>query len=162
MANFSYNLRGRPDISDALIAMCPSAPFICNANPDTGEYDYDNIEWQTHPDWEIPTKEEVEEYLATLQNDWDTNVKYRQSRAVSYPSVEDQLDALWHAMDEGTMPKIEPMYSDIKATKDAFPKGDPTVELVLRNDVVQAKTEEAAAAFYTTPPVVRNYDPEGF
>ena len=34
----------------------------------------------------------------------------------------DQLDALWHAMDTGTTPKIEPFYSQIKLIKDKFPK----------------------------------------
>lgn len=43
-------------------------------------------------------------------------------RAAEYPSLEDQLDSLWHAMDNGTMPKIEPMYSQIKAVKERYPK----------------------------------------
>jgi len=29
---------------------------------------------------------------------------------------------LWHAMDDGIIPKIEPLYSEIKAVKDAHPK----------------------------------------
>jgi hypothetical protein len=46
----------------------------------------------------------------------------QQARKRSYPSVGDQLDMLWHAMDDGVMPKIEPFYSSIKAVKDAHPK----------------------------------------
>ena len=47
---------------------------------------------------------------------------YDQLRRKEYPAVGDQLDMLWHAMDDGLIPKIEPMYSDIKAVKEAYPK----------------------------------------
>lgn len=43
-------------------------------------------------------------------------------RKAAYPAVTEQLDMLWHAMDDGTMPRIEPMYSQIKAVKAANPK----------------------------------------
>lgn len=47
---------------------------------------------------------------------------YKARRAAEYPSVKDQLDALWHAMDAGTLAKIEPMYSQIKEVKDRYQK----------------------------------------
>jgi hypothetical protein len=47
---------------------------------------------------------------------------YTTRRRMAYPRIGDQLDALWHAMDQGTLPKAEPFYSDIKAVKDANPK----------------------------------------
>jgi hypothetical protein len=47
------------------------------------------------------------------------HVKLRQEE---YPNIAEQLDALWHAMNDGVLPKIEPMYSDIKAIKDKYPK----------------------------------------
>lgn len=47
---------------------------------------------------------------------------YRQVRQANYPKLGDQLDALWHAMDQGILPKIEPMYSEILAVKQAIPK----------------------------------------
>lgn len=43
-------------------------------------------------------------------------------RKAEYPGIADQLDMLWHAMDDGTIPRIEPMYSQIKAVKDGNPK----------------------------------------
>ena len=46
----------------------------------------------------------------------------RKARAKEYPSVTDQMDMLWHAMDDGTLPKVEPFYSTIKAVKDSVPK----------------------------------------
>lgn len=48
--------------------------------------------------------------------------EYVLRRATSYPSLGDQMDMLWHAMDDGLIPKIEPLYSDIKAVKDKHPK----------------------------------------
>lgn len=45
-----------------------------------------------------------------------------QARSQMYPSVENQLDMLWHAMDTDQMPKVEPFYSTIKQVKLANPK----------------------------------------
>ena len=50
------------------------------------------------------------------------DMDYRKARVDAYPSVRDQLDMLWHAMDEFHMARVEPFYSRIKATKDAYPK----------------------------------------
>ena len=50
------------------------------------------------------------------------NEDYAKARAAEYPSVKDQLDALWHAMNDGLIPKIEPMYSQIKTVKDTYKK----------------------------------------
>jgi len=47
---------------------------------------------------------------------------YRKLRQKEYPSLADQLDALWHAMDAGGLPKVEPFYSQIKAVKDKYKK----------------------------------------
>jgi len=47
-----------------------------------------------------------------------------------YPSVEDQLDMLWHSMDQGETAKAEPFYSIVKAVKDAVPKtGDEVFDV---------------------------------
>ena len=47
---------------------------------------------------------------------------YRRQREEAYPSIEDQLDALWKAMDEGVLPKAGKFYDAIKAVKDKYPK----------------------------------------
>jgi hypothetical protein len=44
------------------------------------------------------------------------------TRRRAYPSLGDQMDMLWHAMDANVMPRVEPFYSQIKAVKDANPK----------------------------------------
>jgi hypothetical protein len=53
---------------------------------------------------------------------YETELTVQDHRRRNYPSIPDQLDALWHAMNNGTMPKAEPFYSKIKAVKDRFPK----------------------------------------
>jgi hypothetical protein len=47
---------------------------------------------------------------------------YDERREKAYPSVTEQLDMLWHGMNNGEAPKLEPFYSEIKAIKDKFPK----------------------------------------
>ena len=39
-----------------------------------------------------------------------------------YPSIPDQLDMLWHAMDTGEIPKSQIFYSINKSVKDKYPK----------------------------------------
>jgi hypothetical protein len=47
---------------------------------------------------------------------------YQQKRVMEYPPLGDQMDMIWHSMDNGVTPKIEPFYSSIKAVKDKYPK----------------------------------------
>ena len=51
-------------------------------------------------------------------------VFYADLRARNYPAIQEQLDMLWHGMNDGKVNKIEPFYSEIKAIKDKFPKND--------------------------------------
>lgn len=43
-------------------------------------------------------------------------------RAAEYPDIADQLDALWHAMNQGVLPMVEGFYDEIKRVKDQYPK----------------------------------------
>jgi hypothetical protein len=54
-------------------------------------------------------------------------LNYSQARRLAYPRVEEQLDMLWHAMDDDPAARIEPFYSVIKMVKDAHPKDGGTV-----------------------------------
>lgn len=47
---------------------------------------------------------------------------YEEMRKASYPTIGDQLDSLWHAMDQNVLPRIEPFYTDIKTVKQQYPK----------------------------------------
>jgi len=53
-------------------------------------------------------------------NAWVKPDQYKLLR--QYPSIGDQLDMLWHAIDNGTLNKTSDFYTAIKAVKDAHPK----------------------------------------
>ena len=57
--------------------------------------------------------------VAKLQSEYDAK-EYQRLR--SYPKIGDQLDMLWHAIDNGTLNKTSDFYTAIKAVKDAHPK----------------------------------------
>ncbi len=59
--------------------------------------------------------------LDKLKADYDA-VEYQRKRVAEYPAVEDQLDMLWHAMDQGTLTKVDAFYDINKAVKDKYPK----------------------------------------
>ena len=45
-----------------------------------------------------------------------------EQRREAYPPIGDQLDALWHAMDAGVLPKVAGFYDRISEVKVKFPK----------------------------------------
>ena len=47
---------------------------------------------------------------------------YIAKRQPNYPSIGDQLDMLWHAIDTNSLNKTSDFYTAIKAVKDAYPK----------------------------------------
>jgi len=58
----------------------------------------------------------------TLVNAWVDPEAYKSQRLRNYPKIGDQLDMLWHAIDNGTLNKTSDFYTAIKAVKDAHPK----------------------------------------
>ena len=72
-----------------------------------------------------PTVSEIEAAAATWQAEYDAKA-YARTRSVAYPSIGDQLDMLWHAVDTGdwTAAKVKTtsFYTELKAVKDANPK----------------------------------------
>jgi hypothetical protein len=69
----------------------------------------------------IPSQEDqdkwTKEYEAYL-----LSIAYVDSRKEEYPAIEEQLDLLWHAIDDGTLDKTSDFYTSLKATKDKYPK----------------------------------------
>ena len=69
-----------------------------------------------------PTQAEIEAAEAA----WHTANDYKLDREAAYPSIGDQLDMLWHAIDTGdwTAAKVKTtdFYTQLKAVKDANPK----------------------------------------
>jgi hypothetical protein len=94
------------EISNAITRLHPKAQFVITMYGD--EY---TIDWHSI-DIPQPTKEEIEQSILLLKSQ-----KYKEKRAGEYPSVGDQLDALFHA---GLFP--QEMADKIQAVKDKYPK----------------------------------------
>ena len=47
---------------------------------------------------------------------------YADLRTEQYPLIGDQLDALWHAMERGDLPKVPEFYDPIEEVKLMHPK----------------------------------------
>jgi len=61
-----------------------------------------------------PSQAEIDAEIQRLQAEYD-NAQYSRDRAEAYPSIEDQLDKIYH---DG----IDAWKADIKAVKDEYPK----------------------------------------
>jgi len=57
-----------------------------------------------------------------IETSLSPEVEYYGKRKIEYPSIEEQLDMMWHSMDEDETKRIEPFYSFIKSIKDKYPK----------------------------------------
>lgn len=66
----------------------------------------------------------VENGVLVLVPEPVVTVPYTAQRAVAYPSIGNQLDALWHAMNAGLLPMVPAFFDPIKAVKDAIPKAE--------------------------------------
>jgi 4-hydroxyphenylpyruvate dioxygenase-like putative hemolysin len=62
-------------------------------------------------------------YDATAVQQLISSNQYKESRTTAYPSLTDQLDMLWHAIDSGTLDKTSEFYTSISAVKAKYPKG---------------------------------------
>ena len=59
-----------------------------------------------------------EQWTKALHN----QLSYDEQRKAEYSPIGDQLDMLWHAIDDGTLDKTSTFYTSLKATKDKYPK----------------------------------------
>jgi hypothetical protein len=97
------------DITYALQSLRPKAEWSLNGDT------YSGLEWLDTTQTK-PTEEEVEAEIARLQIEHKQK-EYQRQRAPEYPSIGDQLDALFHA---GVFPSE--MAAQIQAIKDRYPK----------------------------------------
>lgn len=100
----------KPNIVQALISLGVTKDVIKIVG-DT----YEGIEWVEKP---THTKKQVEAELKRLQTEHDSK-NYQRLRVTEYPSIGDQLDALFHA---GVFPAE--MAAKIQAVKDKYPKSE--------------------------------------
>jgi phosphoglycolate phosphatase-like HAD superfamily hydrolase len=88
------------DIAKALHSLAPTAQWSLIGT------DYENLNWINGNGYEMPTKEEVEEEIQRLQEEYEYN-QYQRDRKNEYPSIEDQLDLLYHQGYEGWKQEID-------------------------------------------------------
>ena len=104
------------DITNAILALDPNAQVSVNAE------DVNQITWHDGNPNSI-TNDAILAKQTELQTAYDAKA-YARTRASAYPSIGDQLDMLWHAIDDNSTLKTR--YADfhtaIKAVKDANPK----------------------------------------
>lgn len=103
-------MRIPPNYGDAILSLRPGALYVLH------EDDLDAIEW-VEVEGTPPTPDEIRAELLVLESTYETNT-YQRDRASAYPSIGDQLDALFHA---GVFP--EEMAARLQAVKDLYPKG---------------------------------------
>ena len=99
-------MRKMPDIADAIVSLRPGAEWSCGPT-------YDTLVWldaiQTPP-----TQQEVETELQRLLQVYQ-NTEYQRLRIKAYPTLEDQMDTLFHLGYDGWK-------ASIQAIKDQYPK----------------------------------------
>ena len=91
---------------DAILSLSPGAEVVVRG---------DEVEWLV-PFTAPVTEEQIATELARLQADYEAK-QYQRNRAGEYPSIGDQLDALFHA---GVF--TGDMLAKIQAVKDKYPK----------------------------------------
>ena len=67
---------------------------------------YEGIKWAENYDGYKPTKEEFENKKIELENEYDAK-RYQRDRASNYPSIQDQLDTLYHQGYDGWKEMID-------------------------------------------------------
>ena len=106
------------EVADAIKAIEPKALFVVSNG------DIDNIDWNSD-DITQPSKADIEAKIAELKTEYDNN-EYQRDRAVAYPDIKDQLDMIWHAINDDNFTnakmKNTDFYTKLKEVKDDNPK----------------------------------------
>jgi hypothetical protein len=97
-------------LTKALVSLFPNAQFAMENE------DITKITWFANQPDPLPTLEALQAEAARLEQLEIAN-QYQRQRRIEYPSIGDQLDALFHA---GVFP--EEMAAQIQAIKDKYPK----------------------------------------
>jgi len=118
-------LRGGSIFIQAVENLCGGGHFTLQ-----GDDAYENIIAWTGNQTKIPTKEEVDDEVARLKT-----LEYQIKRSGeytfdpdydpkdgTYPDLGEQLDALYHDIENGTLTTDGNFFKTIKAVKDKYPK----------------------------------------
>ena len=99
----------------AIKSLAPSAVFTIAEN------DLDTIEWQDNR-VARPTNAEITAKMEELEAEWNSNEEARVNRSLSYPLLVEQLDKLFHDIENDKLDKSGEFYTAIKSVKDKYPK----------------------------------------
>ena len=97
----------KPDTTDAIKSLRATSSFTLVNN------DYTTLQWNDTEN-SAPTESEVNTKLAELTTQYEAK-EYQHKRAAEYPSIEAQLDDIYHNGVDGWK-------ATIKAVKDKYPK----------------------------------------
>jgi len=87
-------------INDAIVSLRPGATWVLNGT------DYGCLVWHDENELPPPTEEEVQAEIERLQTEYEYN-QYQRDRASAYPSIQDQLDTLYHQGYDGWKASID-------------------------------------------------------
>jgi hypothetical protein len=93
--------------SQAILSLEPHAEFSIV------EDDYETLQWFKE-DVEKPSEDAIVEEISRLEEE-NKSTEYRQERGMAYPSIQDQLDILYHEGYDGWKAAIQEV-------KDRYPK----------------------------------------
>lgn len=110
--NINYLRKSKIEICDALHTLCPGSSWAVG---DT----YESIRNYQSDEYPLPSKEEVLAEVERLQKIADS-YQYQRDRIKEYPSVQDQLDMLFHGGYDGWKEMIQEI-------KDKYPKSSADV-----------------------------------
>jgi hypothetical protein len=88
------------DISTALQSLRPGASWSVDGNL------YEGLWWSDENELPAPTEGEVQAEIEKLQAEYENN-QYQRDRASAYPSIQDQLDVLYHQGYDGWKASID-------------------------------------------------------
>ena len=88
------------NISKALISLKPGAQWCLDGDT------YEGLTWHDENELPPPTEEEVQAEIERLQAEYEYN-QYQRDRASEYPSIQDQLDVLYHQGYDGWKASID-------------------------------------------------------
>jgi len=96
------------DFADAISSLYPTCQWSITDD------NLENIWWHNENEFPLPTREELEIEVQRLQAEYEYN-QYQRDRASAYPSIQDQLDILYHKGYDGWK-------DEISKVKENYPK----------------------------------------
>ena len=88
------------DITKAIISLRPGAIWALDGDT------YEGLTWSNENELPPPTEEEIQAEVERLQAEYEYN-QYQRDRASEYPSIQEQLDVLYHQGYDGWKASID-------------------------------------------------------